>query len=97
MRRPSLVLVSSLFLSTAVLAGGASPEKPAPAEAPATPFDLRLRLMDKTGDPCKDFYQYACGTWLKENPVPAEFSIWDRFREVEERFWWIACGSGFHH
>jgi endothelin-converting enzyme/putative endopeptidase len=44
-----------------------------------------IRAMDKTADPCNDFYQYACGTWLKENEIPRDRTGWSRFVEVSER------------
>ncbi|MCU1234094.1 MAG: Endothelin-converting enzyme 1, partial [Candidatus Solibacter sp.] len=51
--------------------------------ASMTRFDLTA--IDKTADPCKDFYQYACGTWMKNNPIPADQSRWGRFNELDER------------
>jgi endothelin-converting enzyme/putative endopeptidase len=49
-------------------------------EIPA--FDVNA--IDKTVDPCVDFYQYACGSWMKNNPIPPDKSRWGRFDELTE-------------
>src|SRR6185436_2860511 len=41
--------------------------------------------MDRTVDPCTNFYAFACGGWLAHNPVPADRQRWGRFQEVQDR------------
>jgi putative endopeptidase len=47
--------------------------------------------MDRTANPCVDFYRYSCGGWLKKNPIPqdqASWSVYGKLYEDNQRFLW---------
>ena len=48
---------------------------------PYTP-SLDLHAMDRSAQPCENFYQYACGTWIKDNPIPADQPRWDVYGKL---------------
>jgi putative endopeptidase len=54
-----------------------------PSAKPAAGFSIDN--IDKTVDPCVDFFQYACGNWIKNSEIPADRSSWVSFVELDER------------
>ena len=41
--------------------------------------------LDRTANACVDFYQFANGGWIKNNPIPPAYSRWGSFNELEEK------------
>jgi endothelin-converting enzyme/putative endopeptidase len=67
----------------------------APAEAPlsALPYtpSLDTKAMDRSVDACEDLYQFACGGWMKSNPIPddqARWSVYSKAANDNQRYLW---------
>jgi putative endopeptidase len=65
------------LLAAVSVAQSAANAKPAPG--------FSIDNIDKTADPCVDFFQYACGNWIKNSEIPADQSQWVSFVELNER------------
>src|SRR5215472_13012107 len=80
----SLCTVMSLFQSLAAQQpSGKATTSGNPLE-PVLPYSpsLDLTSMDKSVDPCVDFYQYSCGGWQKKNPIPNDQVSWSVYGKL---------------
>ncbi len=79
-------------------AAGAAVATAPPPPAPARPSEVSTRkvtledvglsgsILDRSTSPCDDFYQFACGAWLKSATIPPEQAAYTRsFSEMAKR------------
>src|SRR5215469_2077362 len=93
--RNRFALLSACLLS-ATLAGAQQLSQPlATAAQPlsAMPYapSLDLTSLDRSVDPCQDFYKFSCGGWMKNNPIPADQPRWDVYSKLandNQQFLW---------
>jgi putative endopeptidase len=97
--RRSAVLTSLGVAAVALSCGGAkeppaTPVKstaatPAPdtsKSAPSAPSGVEKSALDPSTSPCDDFYQYACGGWIKATEIPSDEPSWYRsFSVIRDR------------
>ncbi|XP_046465759.1 endothelin-converting enzyme 1 isoform X1 [Neodiprion pinetum] len=43
-----------------------------------------IESMDRSFEPCDDFYRFACGGWTKNNPIPQSQTSWDQLSLLRE-------------
>ena len=83
--RPRILLYSFLFCLSSTLTCFAQ-QSSAISKLPPIPYTpgLDVTAMDKSVDPCVDFYAYACGGWQKKNPIPPDQSSWSVYSKLQD-------------
>ena len=75
--------------AAALLALGALPAGTAlagpPTAPPAKSIGINVANIDPSVKPCEDFFHYASGNWLKNNPIPAAEVRWGSFNELADK------------
>ncbi len=87
----SSVNVRQLTLITTVLVCSTAMAQDKPTTSLPYSPSLDLTSMDRSADPCQDMYQYSCGGWIENNPIPADQSRTSTYGKLyvdNQRYLW---------
>ncbi len=83
---PRVSVIVSVMVNALVVASFlplASAQQPATAASKPEPA-LDVTSLDRSVDPCVDFFKYSCGGWIKSNPIPPDQSSWDTYSKMQD-------------
>src|SRR5215831_18117998 len=80
----SVLIQFSMIVVMTVMAESQGPAPTLADRNPDASKAVDIVEVDKSIDPCADFYEYACANWMKKNPIPGDHASWGSFDEVYE-------------
>ena len=90
-----MFLKHCLAVAATVTAGliSLSAQQPSPQPLQSMPYtpSLDVTNLDRSVDPCVDFYKFSCGGWEKNNPIPADQAGWSVYAKLgneNQQFLW---------